>query len=211
MPCGSLSPSDTAATLPSALTNVTVGTPFYLEIWTTDTGTPLQGISGGFLNLAYNSSEVDATALNHGSTYTTLTSGTIDNSAGLVSDFGGNALASARRGTAIGLGWGGSRFPGRTRERSLLRRRKTLSTSSQGFPAGAWIGRMDAPAATLTLATPEPSSLVLLAAASAGLASVVLGEEGIAGRDARCGVSTRVDGLPDNGSTQAVQIERDLR
>ena len=73
-------------------TTVVVGTTFYVDIWTKDKGTPLQGISGGYLNIAYSTDKLDATALSHGANYTALPSRTISDLTGLITDFGGSAL-----------------------------------------------------------------------------------------------------------------------
>lgn len=107
-PVLNLTAGDATSSLPSSLTDTSLGSTFYLEIWTIDVGTPLQGISGGFLDIAYSTNKLDATAMDHGLTYTTLTSGTISDSAGLVSDFGGNALNVGTPGKTEWCGWDGS-------------------------------------------------------------------------------------------------------
>ncbi|MGD0901171.1 MAG: pre-peptidase C-terminal domain-containing protein, partial [Thermoguttaceae bacterium] len=91
-------PPDTIATLPSPITTVPVGSTYYVEAWVQDTGTPLTGISGGYFNLAYQSSLADPTSLAHGSIYTALPSGTVDQAAGQVIDFGGSALGAGTPG-----------------------------------------------------------------------------------------------------------------
>ena len=66
-PVSSLSAGSAAAILPTALVDVSLGSAFFLEIWTKDMSTPPRGISGGFLNLLYSTDKLDGTALDHGS------------------------------------------------------------------------------------------------------------------------------------------------
>jgi hypothetical protein len=174
-PVSDLTLSEAAASLPTPLVDVPLGSTFFLEIWTKDISDPARGISGGFLNVVYSTGELDATGLNHGSTYTVLSSGTIDDPAGLVEDFGGNTLGGTPGKTEWArLGW------------------ITLSAAACGtatFTAGEassgdgfarfqedsvgglvpWL-QIDAPSASVTV-IPEPGSLAMLAAC---LASVSL-------------------------------------
>jgi len=73
-----------------------VGGPFYLEIWITDVGSPSEGISGVYLDIAYDTQYVDAMEKDHGGIYTVLTFGTIDDPVGLVDEFGGSYLGEDR-------------------------------------------------------------------------------------------------------------------
>jgi len=174
-PVGSLSPSDTATSLPATLTNSPVGSTFYLEVWTTDEVIPPLGVASGFLDIAYNSAKVNATALSNGSTYTTLDSGSIDNTAGTILDLGGDALGVGTPGKNdwARLGWieYTSTTPGSV---TFTPEPSTLDVFSR-YSAGSvpWT-QVDAPTASITVTpTPEPSSFVLLAAGAVGAAAVV--------------------------------------
>ena len=160
---------------PRPLWTFPLGSTFFLEIWTKDISVPPRGISGGFLNLLYSTDTLDATGLDHGSTYTVFSSGTIYDSTGLVADFGGNTLDGTPGKTDWArLGWlsldattcGTATFTA------------SASSSGDGFarfqedsPGGMvpW-SQIDAPSASVTV-VPEPGSLVMLAVASLGLAS----------------------------------------
>jgi len=91
--------TDSVAVLPSSLPVVAVGDTFYLEVWMNDVGDPLTGISGGYLDIAYDTTYVDATGLNHGSIYTVLQFGAINDPAGLIDEFGGSYLGLDTPGT----------------------------------------------------------------------------------------------------------------
>ena len=56
-----------------------------------DTGT-LRGIVGGSVDLAYTAAVAHATAIDHGSVYSSLVSGTIDDADGLVDNLGGGTF-----------------------------------------------------------------------------------------------------------------------
>ena len=174
-PVLSLSAGDTAATLPTPLTDVPVGSTFFLEIWTKDISIPPRGISGGFLNLMYSTDKLDATSLDHGLTYGIFSSGAIDDSAGLVADFGGNTLGGTPgKNEWARLGWltfnatldGTATFTSQA------------SSSGDGFARfqedteGGMVpwSQIDAPSASVTV-IPEPCSFLMLAAASLALAS----------------------------------------
>jgi hypothetical protein len=172
-PVASLSAADAGATLPSTVADVSVGSSFFLEVWTRDLSSPPRGISGGFLNLLYSTDTLDATGLNHGSTYGVFSSGTIEDSAGLVVDFGGNTMSGSPGKTEWArLGWislnatavGTATFSA------------SASSSGDGFArfqedlAGGMVpwSQINAPSASVSV-VPEPCSLVMLAVASAAL------------------------------------------
>jgi hypothetical protein len=175
-PVAEQSPSDEAATLPTPLTEVSLGSSFFLEIWTMDVSVPPRGISAGYLDLAYGTDKLDVTGLDHGLTYTVFPSGAIDDSAGLVSDFGGNTLDGTPGKTEWArLGWltvdatalGSATFTPQE------------ASSGDGFarfqedlPGGQvpW-SQIDAPAACINV-IPEPSSFVMLSAVTLVLASL---------------------------------------
>jgi len=82
------------APLPSPIENVTVGSPFYLELWVQDTGIPAGGISGGTVDLHYTTSLADATAVVN-LDFDAAPSGSIDEAAGLVGELGGGTSIPA--------------------------------------------------------------------------------------------------------------------
>jgi hypothetical protein len=174
-PVSDLSLSEAAASLPTPLVDVPVGSTFFLEVWTKDVSDPARGISGGFLNLLYSTGQLDATGLDHGSTYNVLSSGTIDDPAGLVEDFGGNTLGGTPGKTEWArLGWitlsaaacGTATFTAGE------------ASSGDGFArfqedsAGGLVSwsQIDAPSASVTV-IPEPGTLAMLAAVCLALAS----------------------------------------
>ena len=169
VPLATPSSSDTATTLPVALADVPAGNSFYLEVWTKDTGTPAQGISGGFLDIQYNPALLNATGLSNGSTYTLFPSGTIDNLSGMVDDFGGDWSVS---GPTPGLtSWARLGYIDFTRTVAgavtFTPSASTLDEFSRFSGGSASWSQVNAPAATM--GTPEPSSLALLAGAMAAV------------------------------------------
>lgn len=163
---------DTIADPPTSLVDVPLGNTFYLETWIKDVGSPLYGVSGGYLDIAYDTAKFDAMAISHGSLYTTFTTGTVNDTTGLIDELGGSYL--------------GEPFPGKT-SWALLGRvtfQRTASGMATFTPeqsddefsrgsggAAAW-NQIDAP--SLALGVPEPGSLVLLTAALLALGSVSL-------------------------------------
>ena len=89
---------DTIAVLPTSLDQVGVGSTFYAEVWMQDVGSPTEGISGGYLDIAYDTAYADAVALDHGGVYMTLPFGSIDDGSGLIDEFGGSYLGAERPG-----------------------------------------------------------------------------------------------------------------
>ena len=83
--------SDAAGSLPESLTEVAADTTFYIEVWVQDIHSNV-GITGGSVDLSYTTAAADAQALYHGSTFTFSKSGTIDDPASLVTNFGGGTL-----------------------------------------------------------------------------------------------------------------------
>jgi hypothetical protein len=93
---------DTITALPGGIASLPVGSTFYLEAWMKDVGIPAAGISGGYLDIAYNTSLVNATGLSHGSIYTVLSSGIVNDAGGLIDEFGGSYLPAGSERPGIG-------------------------------------------------------------------------------------------------------------
>ncbi|MCH8042774.1 MAG: tandem-95 repeat protein, partial [Planctomycetes bacterium] len=86
------SSEDTLGELPASLSEVAAGTSYFVEVWVQDIDEPSLGISGGTVDLGYNTAPADVTALSHGSLFNFLTTGEIDDPTGLVDDFGGGTF-----------------------------------------------------------------------------------------------------------------------
>jgi PKD repeat protein/fibronectin type 3 domain-containing protein len=86
------SASDAASSLPESIAEVAADATFYVEVWVQDVGSNV-GVTGGSVDLSYTTTTADAVALFHGSAFPLFTSGTINDPAGLVTDFGGGTLA----------------------------------------------------------------------------------------------------------------------
>jgi len=89
------SAADTAAALPSTVSEVSVGATFYVEAWIRNADGSPNGITGGYVDISYDSSLLTGQGLSNGGIYTVFSSGTIENGAGLVDDLGGNASPGA--------------------------------------------------------------------------------------------------------------------
>ena len=76
---------------PTPTTSINRGATYWIEIWASDLGTNNTGLTSVYADLAF-CAETSATSVNHGSIFTTLTSGTI--LTGAVDEFGGSALPS---------------------------------------------------------------------------------------------------------------------
>jgi VCBS repeat-containing protein len=81
--------------LPVSLSEIAAGTSYFVEVWVQDIDEPGVGISGGTVDLGYNSAPADVTALAHGSLFDFLTTGQINDATGLVDDFGGGTFEAA--------------------------------------------------------------------------------------------------------------------
>ncbi|MHC4176255.1 MAG: Ig-like domain-containing protein, partial [Planctomycetota bacterium] len=89
---GTPTAGDTAAALPDSIESIDAGETYYAEIWVQDKSDTGAGISGGTVDVQYTTAIADAIGLDHGGIFTVLTSGTIDDAAGLVDDFGGGSF-----------------------------------------------------------------------------------------------------------------------
>ncbi|MCH8045152.1 MAG: tandem-95 repeat protein, partial [Planctomycetes bacterium] len=83
---------ETLGELPASLSEIAAGTSYFVEVWVQDIDAPGVGISGGTVDLGYNTAPADVTALSHGSLFNFLTTGEIDDPTGLVDDFGGGTF-----------------------------------------------------------------------------------------------------------------------
>lgn len=86
------SAADEFSELPDSIVHVGVGETFFLEVWVQDTGFD-QGITGGQIDIAYHTDSLDPVgSLVHSDTLDLFPSGSIDDSSGLIDDFGGATL-----------------------------------------------------------------------------------------------------------------------
>ncbi|MCH8044584.1 MAG: tandem-95 repeat protein [Planctomycetes bacterium] len=83
---------DVVEVLPASLEQVTAGTSYFVEIWVQDVRTAGSGVVGGSVDLRYTTTAADATGLSHGQAFSLVPSGSIDDDAGLVDDFGGGSF-----------------------------------------------------------------------------------------------------------------------
>jgi len=90
---GTPSASDSAAALPTGLTQVAVGGTYTIEVWVQDAAGV--GVTGGLVDLSYPQGRVDAGELQHGGVYTTFAQGTLREPLGRADDLGGGSVAAA--------------------------------------------------------------------------------------------------------------------
>ncbi len=83
-------------TLPTGVTETCLGGDVFIEVWVSEIDGGTEGIAGGSVDLLFNTTATSATAIDHGGVFTSGTSGTIDNIAGLVNDVGGATLTAGR-------------------------------------------------------------------------------------------------------------------
>ena len=76
--------------LPISVPSVHVNSTFYVEVWARDGDGSTRGITGGDLSFSFDNTKVTGGTINHGGIFTNLTSGTLHNTAGTVTDLGGN-------------------------------------------------------------------------------------------------------------------------
>jgi len=92
LPVATVSPADTAASLPTAITTVTgAGQTFYVEIWAHNADSSPHGIVGGYVDVGFAAQLIDATAVSAGGVYNICTQAVIDNASGQVAGAGGIA------------------------------------------------------------------------------------------------------------------------
>ena len=110
LPVKTLTASDTLAALPANKDDpleVNVGQEYYVEVWVKNISATPAGISGGYIDLSYTTALTDATDLDHGGIFTALQDGVIDDSSGLVDDFGGVTFDTDKGDDEwVRLGWG---------------------------------------------------------------------------------------------------------
>jgi VCBS repeat-containing protein len=92
---GQPSAGNSLGTLPSSLSQIAAGTTYFVEVWIQDIDQPGVGISGGTIDLGYNSAPADVAALSHGGLFNLLTTGLIDDAIGLINDFGGGTFQTS--------------------------------------------------------------------------------------------------------------------
>ncbi len=86
----SASAQDASAALPISVPSVHVNSTFYVEVWARDGDGSTRGITGGDLSFSFDNTKVTGGTINHGGIFTNLTSGTLHNTAGTVTDLGGD-------------------------------------------------------------------------------------------------------------------------
>lgn len=74
---------------PAAIIEVSVGEPFVLEIWLSDTGDLNTGILGAFVDIDYDSTWVDGVSLVHSSLFSMMSAGDLDDDLGQIRNYGG--------------------------------------------------------------------------------------------------------------------------
>jgi len=158
--------TDAVTNLPDNIIDVAVGESFYLEVWMTDVGATKAGISGGYIELAYDTALFDATALGYGGNYAIFQDGSIDDASGVVDLFGASSLGGA--GTLAVDSWeklGTVTFqriaPGAG---TFTPQRETDDEFSRFSDGAAPWNQINAP--PLTLPVPEPSGFVLIGMAA---------------------------------------------
>ncbi|TWU27908.1 choice-of-anchor I family protein [Novipirellula artificiosorum] len=87
--------ADDSTTLPSEIDTVPVGGTYYVEVWVRDLDPGFNGLSGGHVDLSYDTNLLDATGIVH-QDFDILPSGTIDDSQGMVDDLGGGTFEVGR-------------------------------------------------------------------------------------------------------------------
>lgn len=89
--------TDHADRVPDSIEGIELDTSFFVEIWVQDSSTTSGGITGAHLDIRYTTQSVDSTGvIDHGNVFDLLLSGTVDDSAGHVDDFGGATLSAAQ-------------------------------------------------------------------------------------------------------------------
>ncbi|MCH8043065.1 MAG: tandem-95 repeat protein, partial [Planctomycetes bacterium] len=88
------SASDVADAFPNSLTEAVAGTSYFVELWLQDVGSPGVGLAGGSVDISFTTAPADVVGLSHGQTFNLLPSGSVDDAAGLVDDFGGGSFSA---------------------------------------------------------------------------------------------------------------------
>lgn len=138
---------------------------FYVELWVSDVGSLNTGMTGFFADLSFNQSLVRGDALFHTpGSFGLLPSGTIDNTAGLIRNFGGND--STLSGQGIAPVWSRVGYV----QMFALGAGVTAIESSLGLGGLGVLGRLPPPESevqfdSISISTPEPAAATLLAAA----------------------------------------------
>jgi hypothetical protein len=96
------STSEVRTTLPDSIPAVVRGGAYYIEVWASDLGTINTGLTNVYVDLSF-CSQTSATALGHGTIFTTFPSGAIQVSG--VDEFGGSALPSGIEPNWVRIGW----------------------------------------------------------------------------------------------------------
>ena len=95
--------SDAATSLPASQSYFGAGATFYVEIWAQTTHP--NGLSSISLDLTYNANLATAEAITHSSLFSELTSGAIDNEAGVLNDLSGSHLGPCTDAVGAAPNW----------------------------------------------------------------------------------------------------------
>ena len=93
---------DETTELPGSLSEIYVESDFFVEVWVSNVGSDAPGITGGTVDMGFDASLAEATAIDYGLVLWELATGTIDNGQGLVDDLGSCTLVA---GTAVAPMW----------------------------------------------------------------------------------------------------------
>ena len=82
------------STLPSSITNTQVGGSYVVEVWARDSEATSTGLSSVFVDINFDPTVAQATAVNNDGPFSLFTDGTIDNFTGKIDSLGGGTLAA---------------------------------------------------------------------------------------------------------------------
>ena len=94
--------SEVRTELPDTIHEIPVGTTYYVEIWASDVGGANTGLTSVYVDVSF-CGEMSATTLEHGTLFSTFSSGTIQ--PGGVNEFGGSGLGSGIEPEWVRVGW----------------------------------------------------------------------------------------------------------
>ena len=90
------SETDHADGVPDSIEGIELDAPFFVEIWVQDSSGTSSGVVGGHVDIRYTTEFIDSTGVMDHAVFDLLVSGTTDDAAGHVDDFGGATLSAAQ-------------------------------------------------------------------------------------------------------------------